>query len=219
MAPVIWRALKVIILNVVHAIKCNWTAKKDDSLHIGQYGSYICKPNTIVITDIASIHCNNPVLLSESVRGLPVTLWKSPCKIMQLSVHHLITALLFCSWILCSLSTVVKFFVTNLKGRDQLRDLGVDGGSTGYTQKNGTVSKVNKKFISHLTWAELTRSAAATVQVSHALPAFCFSCLLRGQFSRWRCSRKRLSVCSVLRCPDLWLQCSVSFVHGLEKTH
>jgi len=25
-------------------------------------------------------------------------------------------------------------------------------------------------------------------------------------------------VCSVLRCPDLWLQCSVSFVHGLEKT-
>ena len=22
-----------------------------------------------------------------------------------------------------------------------------------------------------------------------------------------------------LRCPDLWLQCSVSFVHGLEKTH
>ena len=40
-----------------------------------------------------------------------------------------------------------------------------------------------------------------------------------GQFSRWRRSRKRLSVCSVLRCPDLWLQCSVSFVHGLEKTH
>jgi hypothetical protein len=26
------------------------------------------------------------------------------------------------------------------------------------------------------------------------------------------------SVCSVLRCPDLWLQCSVSFVHGLKKT-
>jgi hypothetical protein len=33
----------------------------------------------------------------------------------------------------------------------------------------------------------------------------------RGQFQRWRCSRKRLSVCSVLRCPDLWLQCSVSW--------
>ena len=38
----------------------------------------------------------------------------------------------------------------------------------------------------------------------------------RGQFPRWRRSRKRLSVCSVLRCPDLWLQCSV---HGLEKMH
>ena len=35
----------------------------------------------------------------------------------------------------------------------------------------------------------------------------------RGQFPRWRRSRKRLSACSVLRCPDLWLQCSVSFVH------
>ena len=33
----------------------------------------------------------------------------------------------------------------------------------------------------------------------------------RGQYTRWRRSRKRLSVCSVLRCPDLWLQCSVGF--------
>jgi hypothetical protein len=47
---------------------------------------------------------------------------------------------------------------------------------TGYSQKNGAVSKVNKKFISHL-----TPSAAATVQVSHALPAVRFSCLLRGR--------------------------------------
>ena len=37
----------------------------------------------------------------------------------------------------------------------------------GYTQKNGAVSKVNKKFISHLTRARYTPSAAATVQVSH----------------------------------------------------
>jgi hypothetical protein len=43
--------------------------------------------------------------------------------------------------------------------------------STGYTQRNGTVSKVSKKFISHLTRAQRTPSAAATVQVSHALPA------------------------------------------------
>ena len=45
---------------------------------------------------------------------------------------------------------------------------------------NGAVSKVNKKFISHLTRAQRTPSAAATVQVCHALPAFRFSCLLRG---------------------------------------
>ena len=52
---------------------------------------------------------------------------------------------------------------------------------TGYTQKNGAVSKVNKKFISHLTRAQRTPSAAATVHVSHALPAVRFSCLLRGR--------------------------------------
>ena len=44
---------------------------------------------------------------------------------------------------------------------------------TGYTQKNGVVSKVNKKLISHLTRAQHTPSAAATVQVSHALHAWC----------------------------------------------
>jgi hypothetical protein len=48
-------------------------------------------------------------------------------------------------------------------------------------QKNGAVSKVNKKYISHLTRAQHTPSAAATVQVSHALPAVRFSCLLRGR--------------------------------------
>ena len=36
---------------------------------------------------------------------------------------------------------------------------------------NDAVSKVNKKFISHLTRAQRTPSAAATVQVSRALPA------------------------------------------------
>ena len=52
---------------------------------------------------------------------------------------------------------------------------------TGYTQQNGAVSKVNRKFISHLTRAQRTPSAAETVQVSHALPAVRFSCLLRGR--------------------------------------
>ena len=48
-------------------------------------------------------------------------------------------------------------------------------------QINGAVSKVNNKFISHLTRAQRTPSAAATVKVSHALPAVLFSCLLRGR--------------------------------------
>ena len=46
---------------------------------------------------------------------------------------------------------------------------------------NGAVSKVNKKFISHLTPAKRTPLAAANVQVSHAPPAVRFSCLLRGR--------------------------------------
>ena len=50
-----------------------------------------------------------------------------------------------------------------------------------YTQKNGAVSKGNKKFISHLIRTQRTPSAASTVQVSHALPAVRFSCLLRGR--------------------------------------
>ena len=46
---------------------------------------------------------------------------------------------------------------------------------------NGAVSKVNNKYISHLTRAKPTPSAAATVQVPHALPAVSFSCLLRDR--------------------------------------
>ena len=42
---------------------------------------------------------------------------------------------------------------------------------TGCLQMNGAVSEVNKKFISHFTRAKRTPLAAATVQVSHALPA------------------------------------------------
>ena len=52
---------------------------------------------------------------------------------------------------------------------------------TGYTQKNGAVSKGNKEFISHFTRTQHTPSAAATVQVSHALPVVRFSCLMRGR--------------------------------------
>jgi len=52
---------------------------------------------------------------------------------------------------------------------------------TGYTQKNGAVSKVKKKLIFHLILAQRTPSAAATLQVSHVLPAVRFSCLLLGR--------------------------------------
>ena len=48
-------------------------------------------------------------------------------------------------------------------------------------QMNGAVSKVNKKFISQLTREQRTPLAAATVQVSHALPAVRLTCLLRGR--------------------------------------
>ena len=53
--------------------------------------------------------------------------------------------------------------------------------STVCLQMNSAVSKVNKKFISHLTRAQCTPSVAATVRVSHALPAVRFSCLLWGR--------------------------------------
>jgi hypothetical protein len=74
---------------------------------------------------------------------------------------------------------------------------------TRHTQKNDAVSKVIKKCISHPTWAQHTLLAEGTVQVSHALPAVHFSCLLLDQFPRWCRIRRRLSVFSVLRCPDL----------------
>ena len=57
---------------------------------------------------------------------------------------------------------------------------------TGFTQMNGAVSKVNKKFSSHLTRAQRTPSTSATVQVSHALPAVRFSCLLRGRVASFQ---------------------------------
>jgi hypothetical protein len=41
----------------------------------------------------------------------------------------------------------------------------------------------------------------------------------RDQFPRWRRRRRRLPACSVIMCPSLWIQCSVSFVQGLKKTH
>jgi hypothetical protein len=50
-----------------------------------------------------------------------------------------------------------------------------------HTHTNGAVSKVDKKFISHPTRAQYILSVAGTVQVSYALPAVRFSCLLQGR--------------------------------------
>ena len=81
-----------------------------------------------------------------------------------------------------------------------------------YKQKDGAVSKVNKKFISHLTRAQRTPSAAATVQVSHALPAVRFSCLCEAAEPVSKMASQQGKSFSVLRFE--------SFVqHGLEKTH
>ena len=48
----------------------------------------------------------------------------------------------------------------------------------------GAVSKVNKKFIFHLTRAKRTPSAAATLLVSHALPAVRSLVLTAGSVSK-----------------------------------
>ena len=61
---------------------------------------------------------------------------------------------------------------------------------------NGAVSKVNKKFISHLTQAKPTPSAAATVQISRALPAVRFSCLLRGRGASFQDSAGKGFLCA-----------------------
>ena len=93
---------------------------------------------------------------------------------------------------------------------------------TGYTQKNGAVSKVNKKFISHLTRAQPTPSAVATVQVSHALPAVRFSCLLRGREASFQ---DGVAAGKGFLCAPFWgvqicdYSTAWSAVHGLEKTH
>ena len=63
---------------------------------------------------------------------------------------------------------------------EKYQELSIIGEYRVYTN-NRAVSKVNKKFISHLTRARRELSAAATVQVSHALSAVRFSCLLRGR--------------------------------------
>jgi hypothetical protein len=51
----------------------------------------------------------------------------------------------------------------------------------GYTQKNGAVSEVIETFISHPTRVLYIISAEGSVQVSQALTAVHFLCLLQGR--------------------------------------
>jgi hypothetical protein len=76
-------------------------------------------------------------------------------------------------------------------------------GYTGHTQKNGAISKVDKIILPYM-------DTTYTVQISYALPAVRFSCLLRGHGT---CFQDGVAagegfMCSVLRCPDvITVQC------------
>ena len=69
---------------------------------------------------------------------------------------------------------------------------------------NGAVSKVNKKFISHLTWAKHTPLAEATVQVSHALPAVRSLVLIAGPISKM-VSQQEKAFCKTEHTESLFL--------------
>ena len=81
--------------------------------------------------------------------------------------HFLFTCLLLPRIIRSAPARIVS--VSSMAHECKSLRLSVSFCSTGHTQKNGAVSKVSKKFISRLTRAQPTPSAAATVPVSHAL--------------------------------------------------
>ena len=80
---------------------------------------------------------------------------------------------------------------------------------------NGAVSKVTKKFISHLTRAQRTPSAAATVM---RYQQFALACLLQGCGASFQ---DGVAVGKGFLCAPFWGVhiCDYSAVHGLEKTH
>ena len=87
---------------------------------------------------------------------------------------------------MCS-SCIVCYYATLIVEMFHILQLFLTYQNTGCLQMNGTVSKVHKKFLSHLTRAQSTPSAAATVQISHALPAARLSCL------RCACVRREIN--------------------------
>jgi hypothetical protein len=89
----------------------------------------------------------------------------------------------------------------------------------GHTQKNGAVSKVNKKFRSlhghKIRCQQRVMSKFLMRYQQFASHAYCGAA---GPVSKMA-SQQEKAVCSVLRCPDPWLQCSLSFMYCLKKTH
>jgi hypothetical protein len=88
-----------------------------------------------------------------------------------------------------------------------------------HTQKNGAVSEVITNVFVILHGHNMLCRQRKLSEFLMRYQQYASHAWQLDQFPRWRCSRRRLSVCFVLRCPDLWLQCTVSFVHGLKKAH
>ena len=87
---------------------------------------------------------------------------------------------------------------------------------------NGAVSKVNKKFISHLTRAQRTPPASATVQVSQRYQQFAFHAYCGAAGSVYKMASQQEKAFCVLRfeVSRSVITVQLSFEqHGLEKTH
>ena len=147
----------------------------------------------------------SPFLLTHLHSSPPISqhsLFMNQCAHFELvlsGVILLLTSVCNISVTECSSGTTKKFAQLELIATIELKN-------TVCLQMNGSVSKVNNKFISHLTRAQRTPSAAATVPSFSCATSgslFMLTAGPRGQFTRWRRSRKRPSVCYVLRCPDL----------------
>jgi hypothetical protein len=82
--------------------------------------------------------------------------------------------------------------------------------NTGHTQRNGEVSKVIKNLFLTLHKQNITQQQWELSKFIMRYQQFAFMLTVgpRDQFPRWRRSRRRLSVCFVLRC-KAWVSCTV----------
>jgi hypothetical protein len=100
----------------------------------------------------------------------------------------------------------------NLMKRQSSSQLKLFGSTViqGMHKRMARFQKLLKKCISLHLRAQHTLSAAGTVQVSHALLAVCFSCLLRGraQLQDGVAAGEGFLCAPFVVCPDLRLQCT-----------